>query len=100
MLFQLDPSATDHVRGGKEREVRSRGGREAFVANERAGRGMVLAVRSDQSFRYDPTCAYSVIRAEARGQWPKTELCVRLCEFSRLRSFSCASPLSSSRSSA
>ena len=53
VLFPLDPSATDHVRGGKEREVRSRSDREAFVANERAGRGMVLAVRSDQPFRYD-----------------------------------------------
>ena len=53
VLFPVDPSAADQVRGGKEREVRSRGNREAFVVNERAGRGMVLAVRSDQPFRYE-----------------------------------------------
>jgi hypothetical protein len=51
VLFPLAPDDDAQIKGGKEFEVRSRGDREAFVVNEAAGSGTVLAVRSAQPFR-------------------------------------------------
>jgi hypothetical protein len=53
VLFPLDPGDDDFVRGGREFELRGRGGREAFFVDDRSGTGTVLAARSAQPFRYD-----------------------------------------------
>lgn len=53
VLFPLDPSDDDFVRGGREFELRGRGGRETFYVDDRSGTGIVLAARSADPFRYD-----------------------------------------------
>src|SRR3989454_6159183 len=53
VLFPLDPSADAFVRGGDKREIRSRGGREAFIADEREGAGLVPAAWSKSAFKFD-----------------------------------------------
>jgi hypothetical protein len=53
VLFPLDPGDDDFVRGGREFELRGRGGRETFFVDDRSGTGTVLAARSAQPFRYD-----------------------------------------------
>src|SRR6266581_9072252 len=53
VLFPLDPTADDFVRGGHTLEVRSRGDREAFSIDEREGTGVVLAARSTAPFKFD-----------------------------------------------
>ncbi len=50
VLFPVDPTDQDRVRGGKELEVRGRGDRDAFTVSERAGSGLILAARTDQPF--------------------------------------------------
>jgi hypothetical protein len=53
VLFPLDPTDDDFVRGGNTLEVRSRGDREAFSIDERDGTGVVLAARSVAPFKFD-----------------------------------------------
>ncbi len=53
VLFPLDPGDDDFVRGGREVELRGRGGRETFFVDDRSGTGTVLAARSAAPFRYD-----------------------------------------------
>ncbi len=53
VLFPLDPGDDDFVRGGREFELRGRGGRETFFVDDRSGTGIVLAARSADPFRYD-----------------------------------------------
>jgi len=53
VLFPLDPTADDFVRGGNTLEVRGRGDREAFFIDEREGTGVVLAARSIAPFKFD-----------------------------------------------
>ncbi len=52
VLFPLDPSGDQFVRGGKKYELKGRGGREAFVADD-AGRGAVFAAWSKSRFAVD-----------------------------------------------
>lgn len=52
VLFPLDPADDASVRGGRDFEVRSRGGREAFFVTEKNGAGMVLAARTDEPFDF------------------------------------------------
>lgn len=54
VIFPVDPMDNAALRGRKEVEVRSRGDREAFTVAERAGSGLVLAVRADQPFDFAP----------------------------------------------
>jgi len=49
VLFPLDPDADAFVRGGKEYELRGRGDRATFLADDRGGAGMVYAALSHQS---------------------------------------------------
>jgi hypothetical protein len=51
VLFPLDPSSSQQVAGDKKYELKGRGGREAFVADN--GPGTVLAVISAEPFRLD-----------------------------------------------
>src|SRR5947207_14550728 len=53
VLFPLDPGQDDFVRGGDKFEVRGRGEREAFYVDDREGRGVVLAARSEAHSRVD-----------------------------------------------
>src|SRR5437773_4904009 len=53
VLFPLDPSNDNFVRGHETVEVRGRGDREAFFVDDREGSGMVLAARSTTPFKFD-----------------------------------------------
>src|SRR5881396_3589874 len=53
VLFPLDPTADDFVRGGRTIEVRGRGDREAFYVDDADGAGLVLAARSAAPFKFD-----------------------------------------------
>ena len=53
VLFPLDPSDDDFVRGGKTLEVRGRGDREAFYIDDGEGSGVVLAARSAAPFKFE-----------------------------------------------
>jgi hypothetical protein len=48
VLFPLDPDGDPFVRGGKEYELRGRGDHETFLADDRAGNGMVYAALSHE----------------------------------------------------
>lgn len=53
VLFPVDPQDDQRINGGKKYELESRGGREAFVADDTSGHGTVLAAISDSPFRVD-----------------------------------------------
>src|SRR5438445_97473 len=53
VLFPLDPGADAFVRGGDKKEIRRRGGREAFIADEREGSGLVFAAWSKSPLKVD-----------------------------------------------
>jgi hypothetical protein len=53
VLFPLDPTDDNFVRGGKKYEVEGRGGRDAFDVGDRSGRGSVYAAVSGTPFRFD-----------------------------------------------
>jgi hypothetical protein len=61
VLAPIDPRDDQHVEGGKKYELKGRGGREAFVAEDTAGRGTVLAAWSKTPFTFD--------RYVKDGQW-------------------------------
>jgi hypothetical protein len=52
VLFPLDPTDDNFVRGGKKYEIRGRGGREAFEADGKSGRGTVYAAVSGTPFSF------------------------------------------------
>ncbi|HEY7636205.1 MAG TPA: DUF4384 domain-containing protein [Gemmatimonadales bacterium] len=53
VLFPLDPSDDQRITGDKKYELKGRGGREAFVADDTTGNGTVLAAYSKTPFRFD-----------------------------------------------
>src|ERR1041385_5855754 len=53
VLFLLDPSDDQAVRGDREFEVESNGGHEAFTVDEGDGTGVVLAAWSESPFTVD-----------------------------------------------
>jgi hypothetical protein len=53
VLFPLEPQGEQRITGGKKYELKGRGGREAFVADDSSGHGTVLAVISESPFRVD-----------------------------------------------
>ena len=53
VLFPLDPQGEQKITGGKKYELKGRGGREAFVADDSGGHGSVLAAVSESPFRVD-----------------------------------------------
>jgi uncharacterized membrane protein YgcG len=53
VLFPIDPTDDNFVRGGKKYEVDGRGGRDAFDVGDRSGRGTVYAAVSRAPFRFD-----------------------------------------------
>ena len=52
VLFPLDPTEDDFIRGGKKFEVRGRGDREAFQIEGTDGSGTVLAAVSPDAFNF------------------------------------------------
>ncbi len=61
VLSPLDPGDDQHVSGGKKYELKGRGGREAFVAEDTTGQGLVLAAWSNTPFNFQ--------RFEKNGRW-------------------------------
>ena len=53
VLFPLDPSDDDFVRGGKRVEIRGRSDRDAFFIDANDGSGTVVAVLSSDPLSYD-----------------------------------------------
>lgn len=53
VLYPLDPTDDDFIRGGKTFEVRGRGDRDAFEVDEHTGSGTVVAAVSPQPFHFD-----------------------------------------------
>jgi hypothetical protein len=53
VLFPLEPQGDPRITGGKKYELKSRGGREAFVAADTSGPGTVLAAIAESPFRVD-----------------------------------------------
>jgi len=53
VLFPVDPDGDQRVRAGKKVELKGRGGREAFVADDTTGHGTVLAAVAETPFRFD-----------------------------------------------
>jgi uncharacterized membrane protein YgcG len=53
VLFPIDPTDDNFVRGGKKYEVEGRGGRDAFDVGDRSGRGSVYAAVSRSPFRFE-----------------------------------------------
>lgn len=53
VLFPVSPDDDAQITGRKDFEIRSRGDRDAFIVNETSGAGTVVAVWSDQPFRFD-----------------------------------------------
>ncbi len=52
VLFPLDPTDDDFVRGGRRQELRNRSDRDAFVIDADDGSGMVLAAVATDAFDY------------------------------------------------
>jgi hypothetical protein len=53
VLFPIDPKDDNFVRGGRKYEIRGRGGRESFTADDRTGRGTVYAAVAHDPFSFD-----------------------------------------------
>ena len=53
VLFPLDPQDDQRIAAGKKYELKGRGGREAFIADDTSGHGTVLAAVSSVPFRVD-----------------------------------------------
>jgi Domain of unknown function (DUF4384) len=53
VLFPLDPRDDQRITGEKKYELKSRAGREAFVADDTSGHGTVVAAVSQSPFRVD-----------------------------------------------
>ncbi len=53
VLFPVDPGDDQRVAAGKKYELKGRGGREAFVAEDTVGLGTVLAAYSTTPFRVE-----------------------------------------------
>lgn len=69
VLFPLDPSDDNFVRGDRSYEIRGRGDRESFTVDENSGEGAVYAALSRDPFRFGD---YAI-----NGHWDFNALNVR-----------------------
>lgn len=69
VLFPLDPDGDAFIRGGKEYELRGRGERSTFLADDHGGNGMIYAALAHQS--------YNVRDFSANGHWDYDALRLR-----------------------
>lgn len=79
VLFPIDPADDQRIAAGRRYELKDRGGREAFIADDTSGHGMVLAAISGSPFRADRFArdAHWDLRALSRpkgGDDPETVL--------------------------
>lgn len=79
VLFPIDPTDDNFVRGGKKYEVEGRGGRDAFDVGDRSGRGTVYAAISRAPFRFGEFVLsdhwdYRAIAPQRLPEDPETEL--------------------------
>ena len=79
VLFPIDPTDDNFVRGGKKYEVEGRGGRDAFDVGDQAGRGSVYAAISRSPFRFDEFVLsghwdYKVLEPRQLAEDPEPEL--------------------------
>lgn len=79
VLFPLDPSDDDFVRGGKSYEIVGRGGSESFTVESNSGTGVVYAAWSAQQFQFndfsrDGHWDYTVMGDSSLAQDPETGL--------------------------
>ena len=70
VLFPLDPTDDDFIRGGRRQELRGRADRDAFVVDDDDGTGTVLAAVMPDPFKYDDFVRnghwdYRVLRSES-----------------------------------
>ena len=79
VLFPIDPTDDNFVRGGKKYEVEGRGGRDAFDVGDRSGRGSVYAAVSGSPFRFDEFVLsdhwdYKALEPRSLAEDPEPEL--------------------------
>lgn len=79
ILFPLDPSTDNYVKGGRTFEVRGRGDREAFQVDDDNGSGTVFAAVSQQPFTYSGFVLgdhwdYRVLESEDLGSDPEAAM--------------------------
>jgi hypothetical protein len=53
VVFPVDPTDDNFIKGGKKYEVRGRAGRETFDVDNRTGHGTIYAAVSKSAFRFD-----------------------------------------------
>jgi hypothetical protein len=74
VLWPVDPGENQFVSGGKKVELKGRGGREAFVAEDSSGQGSVLAAWSKTPFTFDRYVKNGRWDLDAlSGQGPQTD---------------------------
>ena len=66
VLFPIDPADDQRVGARKKYELKGRGGREAFVADDTTGHGTVLAAVAETPFRFE--------QFEKNGHWDYSAL--------------------------
>ncbi len=79
VLFPVDPTDDDFVRGGRKYEIRGRGGRESFTVDSRTGQGTVYAVASADPFKFDDFVVgghwdYRALAPQRLSAQPESEL--------------------------
>jgi len=79
ILFPVDPTDDDFVRGGRKYEIRGRGGHESFTIDSRTGQGTVYAVASADPFKFDEFVVgghwdYRALAPQRLSSQPESEL--------------------------
>ncbi|MES2304676.1 MAG: DUF4384 domain-containing protein [Gemmatimonadota bacterium] len=79
VLFPLDPDLDPFVRGGKRYELRGRGERETFLADDRGGSGIIYAALSRQPLAFGPYAVndhwdYDALRLRDQDSDPEADL--------------------------
>jgi len=79
VLFPIDPTDDNFLRGGKKYEVKSRGGRDAFDVGDHTGRGTVYAAVSRTPFRFTDFVVsdhwdYRALEAQQFPEDPESDL--------------------------
>lgn len=79
VLFPLDPDLDSYVRGGRRYELRGRGERTTFLADDRGGNGLIYAALARQplvfsDYAIDEQWDYEMLRLRNANDDPEAEL--------------------------
>ena len=79
VLFPVDPDGGQRVHAGKKIELKGRGGRESFVAEDTTGHGTVLAAVAETPFQFEQFTKngrwdLSAVDAESVRAYPEAQL--------------------------